>query len=318
VSVTSNELSAVSAQAVSAINVVSNALSDLISIHNVLSNRVSANSGVGGGGSVTSAELSAVSAQAASAIADLASQGVSSGNAVSNKFVSIISTLGTLSTVSATAAQANSVLSQACSVAQAALSNRISVTSAAWSNKCSAVSAAVTSVKNEASNKSSVISQALSVTNAAVSNLTSAHNALSNAVSALSAGQLSQLSQAVSVLSQAISTLKTATYTWVIASPATGQVLGPRIKQQHTAKYIVGGTISSGTAVVFNIEKRGTLSTAGTNLLPSDATISATEVSTGVSADTGIITADGWLVVDISGTSGTPTQAVITLGYTIP
>ena len=46
-SVTSNELSVVSAQAASAI-------SDLRSAHEALSTRVSANSGVGGGGSVTS------------------------------------------------------------------------------------------------------------------------------------------------------------------------------------------------------------------------------------------------------------------------
>jgi hypothetical protein len=67
-SVTSNEVSAVSAQAASAINVLSNVVSALSAAHTSLVNRVSANSATGGSGSVTSNELSAVSAQAASAI----------------------------------------------------------------------------------------------------------------------------------------------------------------------------------------------------------------------------------------------------------
>jgi hypothetical protein len=71
VNAVSNALSNEISNRASAVNVVSNALSDLISAHNVLSNRVSANSGTGGAGSVTSAELvagdDAVSAQAASA-----------------------------------------------------------------------------------------------------------------------------------------------------------------------------------------------------------------------------------------------------------
>lgn len=51
------------AQAASvAVDVVSTALSNLISLHNVLSNRVSANSGTGGSGSVTSQELSVAAA----------------------------------------------------------------------------------------------------------------------------------------------------------------------------------------------------------------------------------------------------------------
>ena len=51
-----------------AVSVVSAALADLASVHNVLSNRVSANSGAGGGGSVTSDELSIVSVVAADAL----------------------------------------------------------------------------------------------------------------------------------------------------------------------------------------------------------------------------------------------------------
>lgn len=70
-SIVSQALSVETAARVAGVNTVSNAVSDLLSAHNVLSNRVSANSATAGVGSVTSAELvagdNAVSAQAASA-----------------------------------------------------------------------------------------------------------------------------------------------------------------------------------------------------------------------------------------------------------
>lgn len=71
ISVVSQALSVETAARVAGVNTVSNAVSDLLSAHNVLSNRVSANSAAGAAGSVTSTELvagdNAVSAQAASA-----------------------------------------------------------------------------------------------------------------------------------------------------------------------------------------------------------------------------------------------------------
>jgi hypothetical protein len=75
-SVTSNEVSVVSANALAAINIVSNAVS-------ALEVRVSALSASPAGVSVTSGELSAVSAQAASAIASEISNRTSADNALS-------------------------------------------------------------------------------------------------------------------------------------------------------------------------------------------------------------------------------------------
>lgn len=89
-SVLSNQVSVADAALSTAINVVSNALSDLVSAHNVLSNRVSANSATGGAGSVTSNEASAISAQAASAINVVS-------NALSNETSNRVSADGVLS-----------------------------------------------------------------------------------------------------------------------------------------------------------------------------------------------------------------------------
>lgn len=71
-SVTCAELSATASLLSVAIDVVSNGLSALIVDHNILSNRVSANSATGGTGSVTSAEVQVASAAATSADAHAA------------------------------------------------------------------------------------------------------------------------------------------------------------------------------------------------------------------------------------------------------
>lgn len=68
VSVLSQANSVAHAAMSNALSAANATISNLTSAHNVLSNRVSANSGTGGAASVTSNELSAVSAQAASAI----------------------------------------------------------------------------------------------------------------------------------------------------------------------------------------------------------------------------------------------------------
>jgi hypothetical protein len=144
-SVTSNELSAVSAavtsvdtrvntlsnlhsvlsQAVSvmsqAVSVNGASLSNLISAHNVLSNRVSANSSTGGSGSVTSNELSAAAADTASAFAAMS-------NAVSvlSQAVSVMSqAVSVMSQKVSVLSQAVSVLSQAVSVISAAVAGPV-------------------------------------------------------------------------------------------------------------------------------------------------------------------------------------------------
>lgn len=138
VSVTSSEVSAVSAQALSAINVVSNFASNLLSLHDVLSNRVSANSGTGGAGSVTSNEVSAVSAQAASAI-NVVSNGLS--NEISNRV------------------SADNLLSAVLTSAINVVSNGLSLVSNALSNETSNR----ISADNALSNSLSIISQQVSV-----------------------------------------------------------------------------------------------------------------------------------------------------------
>lgn len=158
-------------------------LAALSAAHQSLVDRVSANSGVGGGGSVTSVELNAVSVAAQSAI-----------NTVSN---------------------AVSVLSQTNSVDHAALSARItsvaglggggSVTSA----EVNAVSVAAQSAINTVSAAVNVVSNALSVETAAriaaVDAVSQAVSALSNANSAAHVSidtRINTVSNGLSVLSQ--------------------------------------------------------------------------------------------------------------------
>lgn len=124
-----------------AVNVLSNLLSDLISAHNVLSNRVSANSGVGGGGgSVTSTEVSAaaaaVSAQAASALSQALSVGSVSYANLSNA-ISNLQSVFNAGNISNLISMAN-VLSNQLSV----LSNNLSAISVNAASLSNAVSAA--------------------------------------------------------------------------------------------------------------------------------------------------------------------------------
>jgi hypothetical protein len=136
----SNALSVANA-ASNAASIVSNALSvqaallsNLTSAYNVLSNRVSANSGTGGGGSVTSNELSAVQA---------------SINALSNVVSNLISAGG--GGVSVTSNELSIALAAVSAQAASALSNSMSageVTASALSNAISNVQSAVNVVSN--------------------------------------------------------------------------------------------------------------------------------------------------------------------------
>lgn len=217
VSVTSNELSAVSAQAASAHSVLSAIVSNLNSAHNALSNVVSNIISSGGGGtSVTSNELSAVSAQAQSAI-----------NVVSNALSNEISNrVSANNAISQTLSVLSSLVSNLTS-AHNALSNRVSAnsgtggTTSVTSDEVSAVSAqaasAISQLNSVVSQFKSVVSQAFSVHSVlldsfsaqivivsnAVSNANSAHNLLSNNTSA----SLASVNQALSVHSQNISVL---------------------------------------------------------------------------------------------------------------
>ena len=198
-SVTSTELSAVSAQAASAINVVSNAVS-------ALEVRVSTLSAAPGGGSVTSVELeNAILAEGDGttqpwetiiAGSNIVFTELADGHAIQIDIPAIDTVSNAVSVVS----QALSVLSQAVSVADAALSVRIDTVSNVASNAIS--------IANAASNAASIVSQTLSVETI---NRVSADNALSALIDTVSnvASNATSIanaaSNAASVVSQAVS-----------------------------------------------------------------------------------------------------------------
>jgi hypothetical protein len=105
------------------------------------------------------------------------------------------------------------------------------------------------------------------------------------------------------------------TYTWVIATPAVGGVLGPRLKEAHTATRI-DSYVAAATSATFNIEERSTIGSAGSNLLSSDQVADVNGETTTSFADSALA-ADNWLYLDISATSGTPGQLVVTLSCTV-
>jgi hypothetical protein len=151
-SVTCAELSATASVLQAAIDVVSNGLSNLTSIHDVLSNRVSANSATGGGGSVTSAEVQVASAAATSADAHAAAASAAAtsadahANTVSARVVSASAELASLIQIASAAAtsadaHANAVSGRAASIS-AELASLVQIASAA----ATSVNARVTSV----------------------------------------------------------------------------------------------------------------------------------------------------------------------------
>lgn len=153
------------------VNTVSNTLSVLSDAHTSLVNRVSANSGAGGGGSVTSTEVSAVSAQAASALSQALSVLSVTDAALSARVDSVGNAVSVLS-------QGLSVISQQVSVMSTTLSNEISVRS----------------------NQNSIALQGISVLSQQVSVLSQALSVLSTRFTS-AASDLSQLRSAVSGVS---------------------------------------------------------------------------------------------------------------------
>lgn len=101
-------------------------------------------------------------------------------------------------------------------------------------------------------------------------------------------------------------------FTWVVVSPVTGGILGPRIphgmKPQRIDAYV-----AAATSATFNIEERTTIGSAGTNLVTSDLVATTTGVSHTTAFANDNIAMGSWLYLDISATSGTPGQLVVTL-----
>ncbi|NPU89972.1 MAG: collagen-like protein [Fervidobacterium sp.] len=101
---------------------------------------------------------------------------------------------------------------------------------------------------------------------------------------------------------------------WVLSSPTSGSILGPRVGQQHTLLK-VSGYCDSGSAII-NLEKRAsdTPGTSGSVCLSSNLTISTSGSSTSSFTSSGsVINSDEWLLLYIASISGTPTAITVTV-----
>lgn len=104
--------------------------------------------------------------------------------------------------------------------------------------------------------------------------------------------------------------------TWAISSPAVGGIVGPRIPENMTVTR-VDAYVDAATSATFNIEERGTIGSAGTNIMSADMAADVTGESDTGAFNNDSLAAGNWLWVDISAVSGTPTQLVITLTCTV-
>lgn len=111
-----------------------------------------------------------------------------------------------------------------------------------------------------------------------------------------------------------VATLITYLWTFLISSPAVGGVPGPKIPANCDVKE-VSSYVTAATSVVFNIEERTAVGSAGTNILSSDQTASTTGASA-TSFSNGFLAKDNYLWVDISAVNGTPGVVEITLACT--
>ena len=258
VNTVSNAVSVETAARIVAVNTVSNALSALIVDHNVLSNRVSANSGTGGAGSVTSAEVvlvaDAVSAQAASAI-----------NVVSAALANEIS--GRTSAVNAVSNVASNALSvaNAASAAANVVSNALSVAEAALSVKINTVSNALSAAEAALSVKINTTSNALSA-------LIVDHNTLSNRVSANSgtggAGSVTSAEMVTAddvVSAQAASAINVVSVAVAALSPPNVKVLQGDFTVSTTGLADISGLIVTADVVSGLYELNATLFMAYTS-----------------------------------------------------
>jgi hypothetical protein len=112
-----------------------------------------------------------------------------------------------------------------------------------------------------------------------------------------------------------LAAVATPIYTWVIATPAVGGILGPRLHQGLTC-HRLDAHCKDATSVTFNIEERSTIGSAGTNILAADMVADVDGETTGTFDNAGLA-ADCWLYIDISEVSGNPGQITISLACTV-
>lgn len=263
-----NDLSVVSAQAASAINVVSNALSIEIA------SRTSADTAL-------SNAISAVSAQAASAInvvSVAAANALSVANVVSNA----------VSIVSVNAANALSVANAA--------SNAVSVEIVNRTNADGTLSSAITLVSNAASNALSVANAASNAVSLEIVNRVSADNvlsvaihAVSNAVSVEIVNRTSAdnvLSLAINVVSNAASNALSVANAASNAASVVSNALSNAISNFRSADNVLSNQIS-----VVSVAAANALSVANvvSNAVSVVSVALANEISARAAADTNIL-----------------------------
>lgn len=108
----------------------------------------------------------------------------------------------------------------------------------------------------------------------------------------------------------------TKTYSWVIASPSTGGIPGPRIPAASTVTRI-DAYVTAATSATFNVEERGTIGSAGTDLNGADIAADVTGETSTTFTNAGLA-AGNWIWLDISGAVGTPGSLVVTVTVTEP
>jgi hypothetical protein len=104
-------------------------------------------------------------------------------------------------------------------------------------------------------------------------------------------------------------------FTWVIQSPASGGVPGPRLGESRMVTR-VDAFVTNATSCAINIEKRTTIGSVGNALLSSDLTATVGGATTSTFASSSISAGD-WLWVDISSVVGTPMTLTINLATVI-
>ena len=288
---TSAQLSAASAQAASAINVVSNALSvetaSRVSadaaMSNSISNIVSALNAISAANSVTSAEVAAVLSNALSAV-----------NVVSNA----------LSAELVTRANADNALSNTISALNSSylsLVNRVSSNSlvvSVTSNELSAVSAQAASAINVVSNAVSVVSNAVSVVSVAAANALSVANAVSQGLSVEIVNRTSAdnvLSNQISVVSVAAANALSVANAASNAASVVSNALSIEIVNRISADNVLSNSISNTLSIVNVVSNAVSIVSVGL----------ANEISARAAADTNILSIISVLTDRVSANSGT-------------
>jgi hypothetical protein len=306
---------------------------------NALSNQTSQAMSVGSAASAAIVALSLkVSADITSQVAALSTNVTSVRDAeISNRNSAVqvasaaaTSADGHANTVSAAVVALSLAASAAINATSNALSLQIySVRDAEISNRNSAIAAlslaASANITSQVQAHSATQDTKISSLSALViSNIASINSniAILSTVSARNGAGTSAkgLQTAFNQVSNKISATAQKTFTWVFSAPAVGGLYGAQLPATVVAVNAIFATLSSGTTITGNIEKRPTFGAAGSNVLSADITGSATPVSQAAdtSAGAATITAANWLYVDISGTSGTPAAGIVVLQVKAP